>query len=159
MPIWCLLGPPCSLTPHAVLSTPCSASFLPICRHPDIHEAGKSAWHGHHCISRLTQAFPITGKRKKVKLLSHVLLFATPWTVAHEAPLSMGFSRQDYWSGLPFSSPGDLPDLGIELGSSALQADSLPSEPPGTPLQSLIKYSYYSHSSNTSSMRTSLAVY
>ena len=48
--------------------------------------------------------------------------FATPWTVALQAPLSMGFPRQEYWSGLPFASPGDLPDPGIESGSSALQA-------------------------------------
>ena len=53
----------------------------------------------------------------------------TPWTVAHQAPLSMGFSRQEYWSGLPFPSPGDLPNPDIEPGSSGLQADSLPSEP------------------------------
>ena len=53
---------------------------------------------------------------------------ATLWTVACQAPLSMGFSRQDYWSVLPFPSPGDLPDLGIEPGSPALQADSLPTE-------------------------------
>ena len=53
---------------------------------------------------------------------------ATPWTVACQAPLSMGFSRQAYWSGFPFPSPGDLPDLGIEPGSPALQADSLPTE-------------------------------
>ena len=51
----------------------------------------------------------------------------TPWTVAHQAPLSMGFSRQEYWSGLPFPPPGDLPDPGIKLLSPALQADSLPS--------------------------------
>ena len=67
----------------------------------------------------------------KVKALSHVRLFATPWTVAYQAPLSMEYSRQKYWSGLPFASPGDLPDPGIELGSPALQADALPSEPPG----------------------------
>ena len=67
----------------------------------------------------------------EVKLLSHVRLFVTPWTVAHQAPLSMGFSRGEYWSGLPFPSPGDLPDPGIEPGSPALQADALPSEPPG----------------------------
>ena len=53
---------------------------------------------------------------------------ATPWTVAHQAPLSMGFSRQEYWSGLPFPSPGDLPNPGIELGSPAFQADDLPTE-------------------------------
>ena len=55
--------------------------------------------------------------------------FVIPWTVARQASLSMGFPRQEYWSGLPFPSPGDLPDPGIEPGSPALQADSLPSEP------------------------------
>ena len=57
----------------------------------------------------------------------------TSWTVVSQAPLSMEFSRQGYWSGLPFPSPGDLPDPGIEPGSPALQADSLLSEPPGKP--------------------------
>ena len=57
---------------------------------------------------------------------SRVQLFVTPWTVAHQAPLSMGFSRQEYWSGVPFPSPGDLPDPGIEPVSLALQAISLP---------------------------------
>jgi len=66
---------------------------------------------------------------KKVKSLSRVRLFATPWTVAYQAPQSTEFSRQEYWSGLPFPSPGDLPIPGIELGSPALQADALPSEP------------------------------
>ena len=65
----------------------------------------------------------------EVKLLSRVQLFATPWTVAYQAHLSIGFSRQEYWSGLPFPSPGDLPDLGIEPRPSMLQADTLPSEP------------------------------
>ena len=64
----------------------------------------------------------------KVKALSRVRL-CDPWTVAHQAPLSMGFSRQEYWSGLPFPSPGDLPDPGIEPKSPALQADALTSEP------------------------------
>ena len=63
--------------------------------------------------------------------LSRVQLFATPRTVAYQAPLSMGFSRQESWSGLPFPSPGDLPNPGIKLGSPALQTDALPSEPPG----------------------------
>ena len=63
-------------------------------------------------------------KRKKVKLLSHVRLLATPGTVAFQAPPSMGFSRQEYWSGLPFPSPGDLCDPGIEPGSPALQVDT-----------------------------------
>ena len=71
----------------------------------------------------------------KVKSLSHVRLFAIPWTLAHQAPPSMGFSRQEYWSGLLFPSPGDLPDPGIEPRSPALQADDLTSEPPGKPIQ------------------------
>ena len=62
---------------------------------------------------------------------SRVQLFETPWTVAHQPPLSIGFSGQEYWSGLPFSSPGDLPDQGIKPGSPELQTNSLPSEPPG----------------------------
>ena len=59
--------------------------------------------------------------------------FVTPWTVAHQASLFMGFPKQEYWSGLPFPSPGDLPDPGIESRSPALQADGLPSEPSGKP--------------------------
>ena len=65
----------------------------------------------------------------KVKLLSRVRLFAIPWTVAYQAPPSMGFSRQESWSWVPFPSPGDLPDPGIEPGSPAFQADTLTSEP------------------------------
>ena len=63
----------------------------------------------------------------EVKLLSHVQLFVTPWTVAHQAPLSLGFSRQEYWSGMPFPSPGYLPNPGIEpesLSSPALAGES-----------------------------------
>ena len=67
----------------------------------------------------------------KVKLLSRVWLFATLWTVAYQATPSVGFSRQAYWSGLPFPSPGDLPNPGIEPRSPTLQAHALPSEPPG----------------------------
>ena len=66
-----------------------------------------------------------------MKSLSRVRLFATPWTVAHQAPQSMEFSRQEYWSRLPFPSVGALPNPGIEPRSPALQADTLPSEPPG----------------------------
>ena len=68
-----------------------------------------------------------------MKSLSRLRLFATLWTVAYQAPLSMGFSRQEHWSGLPFPSPGDLPEPGIEPGSPALQADALLSETPGKP--------------------------
>ena len=64
----------------------------------------------------------------EVKSLSHIQLFVTPWSVAQQAPLSMGFFRQEYWSGLPFPSPGDLPNPGIKPRSLTLQADSLPSE-------------------------------
>ena len=65
-----------------------------------------------------------------MKSLSRVQLFVTPWTITYQASPAMGFSRQEYWSGLPFSSPGDLPDPGIESGSPAFQADALTSEPP-----------------------------
>ena len=68
---------------------------------------------------------------KSVKLLRHVRLFAIPWTVAYQAPLSMEFSRQEYWSGLPFPFPGDLPNPRIESRSPILQADALLSELPG----------------------------
>ena len=71
--------------------------------------------HLHHCMKW----------RSEVKSLSRVRLFATPWTVAYQAPPSIGFSRQEYWSGLPFPSPGDLPDPGIEPRSPTLQADAL----------------------------------
>ena len=77
-------------------------------------------------------SLPLSNLKRWWKLLSCVQLFATPWTVAHQAPLSMGFSRQEYWSGLPFPSPGDLPDPGVKTRSPVLQADSLPSEAPGT---------------------------
>ena len=76
-------------------------------------------------------------------LLSHfspVCLSVTPWTVARHAPLSMEFSRQEYWSGLPYLPPGDLPKPGIEIlrpVSPALQADSLPLGPPGKPHQGM----------------------
>ena len=78
-------------------------------------------------------------KEKQMKSLSCVQFFATPWTVAHQSPQSMEFSRQEYWSGLPFPPPGDLPDPGIELICPALQADTLPSEPPGKPNTSFQK--------------------
>ena len=70
----------------------------------------------------------------EVKSLSRVRLFATPWTVPYQAPPSMGFSRQEYWSGLPFPSLGDLPNPGIKPGSPRFQADTLTSEPPGKPI-------------------------
>ena len=70
------------------------------------------------------------------EVASRVRFFATPWTVAYKAPLPMKFSRQEYWNGLLFPSPGDLPIPGIEPKSPALEADSLLSEPPGKPYKS-----------------------
>ena len=72
---------------------------------------------------------------------------AAPWTVACRAPLSMGFSRQEYWSGLPFPSPGGLPNPGIEPMSPALQADCLPTEPPRKPQMLIINFQDKSPSS------------
>ena len=74
---------------------------------------------------------PRNSKESESESLSRVQLSAIPWTVAHQDPLSMGFSRQEYCSELSFASPGNLPDPGIELRSPALQADTLPSESPG----------------------------
>ena len=86
-------------------------------------------------IANLERVLPVSEWVKWVKSLSRVWLFATPWTVAHQAPPSMGFSKQEYQSGLPFLSPGDLPDPGIKPMSPAFQADALTSEPPGKLLQ------------------------
>ena len=70
----------------------------------------------------------------RAQSLSHVQLFVNPWTVAVQAPLSMEFSRQEYWSGLPFLSPRDLPDPGIKPGSPALACGFFTAEPPGKPM-------------------------
>ena len=90
------------------------------------------------CIGRWIFFLPLShmGSRQGGELVcaqsfSHVWLFVTPWTVAHQAPLSMEFSGQEYWNGLLFPTPGDLPDSGIKLGCLALQAVSLPFEPQG----------------------------
>ena len=88
-----------------------------------------------HCC--LVQNTLLLIVRRVVQLLSPVRLFETPWTVAHQAPLSMGFSRQEYWGGLPFSSPGDLPDPGIKPTPLHWQVNSLPTEPQGSPYTSL----------------------
>ena len=70
----------------------------------------------------------------KVKSLSRLQLFVTPWTVAYQAPPSVGFSRQEYWSGLPLPSPGNLPHPGIEPASPALAGKIFPTEPPEKPM-------------------------
>ena len=91
-------------------------------------------------------------------VLSRVWLFATPWTVACQAPLSMGFSRQEYWSRLPSPSPGDLPDPGVKPGSLALQADSLLSKPPGKPKMTKSRCGLVPLSQGTFSLKPSLAL-
>ena len=100
---------------------------------------GISCISGRFFISWATTEAP---EHSLVKSLSRVQLFATPWIVACLSPLSMGFSRQEYWSGLPFPSPGDLPDPVIEPRSPILQAGSLPSEPPGKPRQQSLTLPY-----------------
>ena len=84
----------------------------------------------------------------EVKLLSHVWRVVTPWTIAHQAPPSMEFSRQEYWSGLPFPSPGNLPNPGIELGSPALQVDSLPTELTGKPKNTVLLHRFLKKQTN-----------
>ena len=85
---------------------------------------------GASLVAPMVKNLTAVRKKVKVKSLRPFRLFATPWTVAYQAPPSMGFSRQEYWSGLPFPSLGDFPDPGIEPRSPALQADALTSEPP-----------------------------
>ena len=90
------------------------------------------------CIAGRVFTSESPGKPSRMLLLllsrfSRVKLCVTLWTAAHQAPLSMGFSSQEYWSGLPFPYPRNLPNPGIEPRSLTLQADSLPSEPPGKP--------------------------
>ena len=87
--------------------------------------------------------------------LSLVRLFATPQTVARQAHLSTGFSRQEHWSGLPCPPPGDLPNPGIKLRSLALRADSLPSEPPGKPTAPLQKKKKRKDTANKSGWKAS----
>ena len=88
------------------------------------------------CMERVTWKLTLPYVKQEFairsdQLLSHVRLFATLWTVAYQASPSLGFSRQEYWSGLPFPSPGDCPDPGIKPGSPTLEADTLTSEPSG----------------------------
>ena len=78
--------------------------------------------------------------KSESEVTHRVRLFVTPLIVAYQAPLSMGFSRQEYWSGLPFPSPGDPPNPGIEPGSHGLRADALPSEPPNWMRTNQIKF-------------------
>ena len=91
--------------------------------------------HAHmHCSLR---------KVKESEIAQSCLTVCYPWTVAHQAPLSMGFSRQEYWSGSPFPSPGDLPDPGIKPRSPTSQADTLTSAPPGKPLNTVSQKTSY----------------
>ena len=101
------------------------------------------------CVSPWTIHFQVLDKsplsdhrRGSPSSNSHVWLLVTLWTIACQVPVSVGFSRQEYWSGLPFPSPGDLPDPGIKPRSPALQADSLPSEPSGKPHKHEEKMNY-----------------
>ena len=89
----------------------------------------------------------------EVKSLSRVQCYATPWTVAHQAPPSMGFSRREYWSGLPFPSPEDLPNPGIEPRSPALRADALTSEPPWIRVGELDSVNHYIYHCGQESLR------
>ena len=98
--------------------------------HPMCSTTSSATYQPHNLRKLLSHVFPSLGGVLCVSL-SYVWLLAISWTVAHQAPLPMGFSRQEYWSGLPFPSPRDLPDPGIEPRFPALWADSLPTEPPG----------------------------
>ena len=89
--------------------------------------------HWHHFNSTNTFEYPCAHCHVRCWVIDRTEIERAPWTAACQAPLSMGFSRQEYWTGLPFPSPGDLPDPGIKPRSPILQADSLLSEPLGKP--------------------------
>ena len=89
-------------------------------------------------VIHTVKGFSVANEAVKAKPLSCVRLFVTLWTEAYQVPPSVGFSRQEYWSGLPFPSPEDLPAPGIEPRSPALQADTLTSESPGKPHISIV---------------------
>ena len=93
---------------------------------PDILEC-KVGLRKHHCVQKLVEVMEF----QLSEVAQSCPTLATPWTVAYQAPPSMRFSRQEYWSGLPFPSPGDLPNPGTKPESPAFQADALTSEPPG----------------------------
>ena len=111
----------------------------PVTPHSASKRTGLVWWTTSLTVSSEPVLCKVKWKWKCLTLRPHGLLkvkvsdSSTPWTVARQAPLSTEFSRLEYWSGLPFPSPGDRPDTGIEPGSSTLKADSLPSEPPGKP--------------------------
>ena len=130
--ICCLVGQSCpTLYKPMDGSTPCFPFLhhLPELAQTHVYWVGDAIQPSRLLLSPSPPAF--FEMKVKVKSLSRVRLLVTPKTVAHQAPLSMGFSRQEYWSGLPFLSPGDLPNPGIESRSPALQADALRSEPSG----------------------------
>ena len=130
----CGLQPPPSLisTPSLYVSSPSGKWTFDLAFISYSSESSSSIFPqkhlGHSLLSRKQW-------KVKVKSLIGVRLFATPWTIAYHAPPSVGFSRQECWSGLPFPSPGDLPDPGIEPRSPELQVDTLPSEPAGKLLE------------------------
>ena len=111
--MWCQKGP------ENAVPVP-----LGLCDHVLCHQLSNTSW---------TRGLLPSELKAKVKSLSRVQLFATPWTVACQAPLSVGFPRHEYWSGLLFPSPGNLPDSGIEPMSSTLQVISLPLSHLGKP--------------------------
>ena len=119
-------GKRCQMAPRSQVTSSWSSSLDP--RHHDVETC-----HFHCALFECLTHRIHEHSEKKMKSLSCVRLFVTPWTIAYQASLSMGFSRQEYWSGLPFPSPGDLPHPGIEPRSPALQAGALPSEPPEKP--------------------------
>ena len=142
-----------NLTSQQWLNHPWSTCFSkksPLTDHKALHHLGRVTWSfgvsktakrcswAPLCSCELLEwnylFCPLIYEKWKYQWLICVWLFVIPWTVAPQAPLSMEFSRQEYWSGLPFLSPEDLPNTGIRSGFPAIQADSLLSEPPWKPL-------------------------
>ena len=118
---------------HFFLCFSCSLIYLSLCHRVAFLQICQNLLHPKALLAWFLSLKPFLDSVICTLSRSVVSNAVTSWTVAHQAPLFMGFSRQEYWSGLPFPSPGDLPDPGIEPGSPSLQTDSLLSEPPGKP--------------------------
>ena len=127
---------PGSLRTIFFLCFSCSLIYLSLCPGVAFLQICQNLLHPKALLARFLSLKPFLDSVICMLSRSVVSNAVTSWTVAHQAPLFMGFSRQEYWSRLPFPSPGDLPDPGIEPGSPSLQTDSLPPEPPGKPSES-----------------------
>ena len=146
----CVFSTPITGKIEKCISPDCNPGIIP----PELLKDFQYSLSSHHCKLQVSpqegRRGLITGCGCTLSCFSWVLFFVTPWTVAHQSPLSVGFSRQKHWSGLPCPPPGDLPYPGTQPRSPTLQADSLPSEPAGKPTRKQCQRSDYNRDGRAS---------